>query len=734
MQVMEMRSFSDYLRSVDDAALLDLFTARPDLVTPVPPDIASLAVRACSAPSLARAIDSLNQWQFQVLEATASLNEPFLEKSVVTLTDKEAKGALEHLVRIGLVYPSDDGMRLPTQLRDVIGTEPAGLGPASMAKLKLSELDDAPADAKKVLERLIWGPPRGSVGDIKNPGPGVTWLLENKFLVPLDQRTVILPREVAIALRGGKVHKERFIKQPSLSGAKRDERQINLAAIANVSTVLRWVEELLNFWADEPADALRAGGLGVRDLKIISTHLGVDESCTAFVTELAYLASLISIDADDRILPSNKFDIWLMQTPADRWQMLASQWLITSRVSGLVGRVEAKNVAALGPELDRVNAARVRALTLELLRENQGIAPEWNSFKEVLSWRAPVRRNSSLQEELAEWTLREAEWLGITGQGALSKFGAQFLDGDDLGSINEDLPKTVDHILIQSDNTAIAPGPLEHEISQALAMMAEIESRGGATVYRFTESTIRRALDHGRTGGEIKTFLIKTSKTPMPQPLEYLIADVAKKHGKLRVGNTSSFIRCEDTALISQIMSDKKLEILALRRIAPEVVICDMDATDAMRVLRECGYLPAGESANGMILTGPKSNRALTKPRPPRVIGEVEIPDTESLKTAIRALRTGEKSTYRQTRLRQVASEALGQLPRTTANETMDILNQFIIDEKTLSIGYADNNGGVTHRIIDPIRISAGALVARDHATGEVQSFRIPRITGVAPL
>ncbi len=729
-----MRSFSDYLRSVDDAALLDLFTARPDLVTPVPPDIASLAVRACSAPSLARAIDSLNQWQFQVLEATASLNEPFLEKSVVTLTDKEAKGALEHLVRIGLVYPSDDGMRLPTQLRDVIGTEPAGLGPASMAKLKLSELDDAPADAKKVLERLIWGPPRGSVGDIKNPGPGVTWLLENKFLVPLDQRTVILPREVAIALRGGKVHKERFIKQPSLSGAKRDERQINLAAIANVSTVLRWVEELLNFWADEPADALRAGGLGVRDLKIISTHLGVDESCTAFVTELAYLASLISIDADDRILPSNKFDIWLMQTPADRWQMLASQWLITSRVSGLVGRVEAKNVAALGPELDRVNAARVRALTLELLRENQGIAPEWNSFKEVLSWRAPVRRNSSLQEELAEWTLREAEWLGITGQGALSKFGAQFLDGDDLGSINEDLPKTVDHILIQSDNTAIAPGPLEHEISQALAMMAEIESRGGATVYRFTESTIRRALDHGRTGDEIKTFLIKTSKTPMPQPLEYLIADVAKKHGKLRVGNTSSFIRCEDTALISQIMSDKKLEILALRRIAPEVVICDLDATDAMRVLRECGYLPAGESANGMILTGPKSNRALTKPRPPRVIGEVEIPDTESLKTAIRALRTGEKSTYRQTRLRQVASEALGQLPRTTANETMDILNQFIIDEKTLSIGYADNNGGVTHRIIDPIRISAGALVARDHATGEVQSFRIPRITGVAPL
>ncbi|CAB4768631.1 unannotated protein [freshwater metagenome] len=731
---MEMRSFSDYLRSVDDEAFLKLFISRPDLVIPVPPDIASLAVRACSAPSLARAIDSLNQWQFQVLEAAASLNEPFNLKNLTTITDKAASSALDHLISIGLIYPSDDGMRLPSQLRDVIGNEPAGLGPASIAKVKIAEIEKAPAEAKKVLERLIWGPPRGSVGDIKNPGPGVAWLLENKFLVPLDQRTVILPREVGIHLRGGKVHKKCFITQPELIGAKRDERQVNLAAIANISTVLRWVEELLNFWGDEPADALRAGGLGVRDLKIISNHLGVDESCTAFITELAYLSSLISFDADDRIMPSNKFDIWLMQSPADRWQALASQWLITSRVSGLVGRAESKNVAALGPELDRVNAARVRALTLSILKENPGIAPESLSFSEVLSWRAPVRRNSSLQEELASWTLREAEWLGITGQGAISKYGVELLTGEDLEVINSDLPKSVDHILIQSDNTAIAPGPLEHEISQQLAIMAEIESRGGATVYRFSEATIRRALDHGKTGEEIKTFLSKTSKTPMPQPLEYLIADVAKKHGKLRVGNTSAFIRCEDTALISQIMNDKRLEILALRRIAPEVVICDHDATDTMRILREAGYLPAGESSTGIMLTGARSNRAISKPRPPRVIGEIETPSEENLNAAIRAIRTGEKSTHKQVHLRQVANEALGALPRTTANETMDLLNTYIVEEKSLSIGYADNNGGVTHRIIDPIRVSAGALIAKDHATGEVQSFRIPRITGVAPL
>jgi len=731
---MEKRSFTDHLRNINDEALLALFSARPDLITPVPPDIASLAVRATSAPSLARAIDSLNKWQFQVLEACAALDEPLKEKDIVAVTEKAALEVIPFLVSMGLLYPSDEGLRLPYQLREVIGNEPAGLGPTSMAKLKLSTLNDIPKDAEKVLAHLIWGPPRGSVGDIKNPGPGVAWLLKEKFLVPLDQRTVILPREVAIYLREGKIHKQRFVQPPILKGTKRDEKNRNLAAIANISTVLRWVEELLNFWAQEPADSLRAGGLGVRDLKVAANHLGVDESCTAFIAELAYLSSLIAINADEQIMPSNKFDIWLMQTPAQRWQIIASQWLTTSRVSGLVGRAESKNIAALGPELDRVNAARVRSLTLQLLHENSTIAPNKDSFQELFSWRAPLRRNSSLQDELVEWSLREAEWLGITGQGALSKYGEALINSEDLALIDADLPKTVDHILIQSDNTAIAPGPLEHDISGQLAIMADIESRGGATVYRFSEATIRRALDHGKTGEEVSTFLKKISKTPMPQPLEYLIADVAKKHGKLRVGNTSSFIRCEDSALIAQIINDKRLEVLSLRRIAPEVLICDHDATDAMRILREAGYLPAGESSSGLMLTGPRSNRAVTKPRPPRIIGEIESPTEENLISAIRSLRTGEKSSHRQTHLRSVASAALGSLPRTTANETLELLTQYIEKAQSLSIGYADNNGSVSHRIIDPLKVSAGSLIARDHATGELQTFRIPRITGVAPL
>jgi hypothetical protein len=731
---METRSLADYLRGLDDPELLSLFALRPDLVSPVPHDIASLAVRANSVPSLARAIESLNEWQYQVLEASAAIDEPISEKNIISVTDNSAKFVIPHLAKLALLYKSKDGFRLPSSLREVLGNESAGLGPASMAKLSMKKLDEAPEAAKKVLEKLMWGPPRGSVGDIRNPGPGIAWLLKENFLVPLDQRTVILPRNVAIHLRGGKIHRYPSPNPPKLRGREITRKVVDRGAIANISTILRWCEEIVNFWSEEPPSALRAGGLGVRDLKAAAQHLGVDENCAAFVAELVYLNGLVVIDAGDQVLPTHAFDVWLTQSPQTRWQSLASLWLITSRVSGLVGRADSKHISALGPELDRVNASHTRRLTLELLSQHPEISPDVTALLALIKWQAPSRRNPGLQGNLVMWTLREAEWLGITGQGAISKYGIAFISKKDELEIDSDLPKPVDHILLQSDNTAIAPGRLEIGIARALDSIADIESRGGATVYRFNESSIRRGLDHGKTGEEIKQFLRKTSKTPVPQPLDYLIGDVAKRHGRLRVGNTSSYLRCEDPTLLTQIIGDKKLEGFPLRRIAPEVLVCDIDANELMNALRGAGYMPAAESSTGTLITGKRINRAKSKPRPPRIIGEIEAPTEETLAAGLRALRVTERSSNKQTSLREIAANALGSLPRTTANETLDLLHKFITQGKTLSIGYADNNGSVTHRIIDPLSISAGSLIARDHATSEIQTFRVPRITGVAPL
>jgi len=733
---MEIRSYAQYLRSLDDLSLTALFQLRPELISPVPADIANLALRASSVPSLVRAVDSLNKWQLQLLEAAAVLEEPFTEKELLAITDKSGKFALPALIERALIYDGGDGFRLPGNLREVLGAEIAGLGPVSTKKLNLKELADAPAASMKVLDAMVWGPPRGSVTDIKKPNPGVAWLLERGFLSPINQQSVVLHREVAIALRGKKIHKELALTPPEITGRTVKAKDVQSIAISNITTFLRWSEEVLNFWAQQPPMALKAGGVGVRDLRDLALHLGISEECAAFVIEVNYLAGLLTIDSDDRILPTHQFDMWLGYSASRKWESLVAPWLITSRMSGLVNRDGSKSVTPMGPELDRSNAVPIRSLVLDILKENTGLTPDIQSLIARAQWQRPYRRSGGIPNEYIEWVVREAEWLGLTGQGALSSYGVSLLAGDELESVDADLPKPVDHILIQSDNTAIAPGPLEHEVAQELDLIADIESRGAATVFRFSESSLRRGLDHGRTGEEILTFLKKSSKTPVPQPLEYMIGDISKKHGKLRVGNTSSFIRCEDNALITQILKDKKVEALGLRRIAPEVLISSHDASDVINILRAANYLPAAEDSQGILLSGPRIQRAQSKARPPRIIGEFEKPDENLLETALRTIRTGEKSTAKQSTLRNLSPNELRALPQSTANETLDLLTKHILEtpNKSLSIGYADNNGMVSHRIIDPLRISAGSLQARDHATGEVLTFRIPRITGVARL
>ncbi len=119
----------------------------------------------------------------------------------------------------------------------------------------------------------------------------------------------------------------------------------------------------------------------------------------------------------------------------------------------------------------------------------------------------------------------------------------------------------------------------------------------------------------------------------------------------------------------------------------------------------------------------PVSLRAKTRPKLPRASGDIPAPSNEIMKMAIKTLRTGEQSGRRR---------PTGEIPKTTADETLDLLNQYLGKGIPLQIGYADTNGSVTLRVIDPISISYGTLVARDHLTNGVTPFKIARITGVA--
>ena len=711
-------TFADELRSRSDDDLATIFKLRPDLVTPVPNDFSALAARASSTPSLVRALDSLNLWHYQIVEAACALPEPFKKSELVAVTSEETAFALDHLWQMGLLYKEGNNYRTPTNLKLLIGDEPAGLGPISVKKFDFATLKQIPKASQEVLAKLTWGPPRGQIANIKKPGNAIGWLLENNVLVAIDSHTVALPREIAIKLRGGKIHREMLSTAANLKGKKVDQKQVDLAAVANISTILRWCEELLHNLSDEPPTALRTGGLGVRDLKRIAEHLGVDETCAGFVAELCYLGGLVVVDSDDQILPTSAFDIWLSKSAEERWFSLVVLWLDTSRASGLIGKGGDKNIAPLGPELDRAGVSLIRRTTLKVLVDNPQISPEITSMQEIIKWCNPQRANN----EFVEWNLREAEWLGITGQGVISTFGLNLLtEKEDLG-IQSALPKPVDHILIQADNSAVAPGPLTPELASEMGTIADIESRGGATVYRFSEGSIRRGLDHGKTGDQIKTFLSKISKTPMPQPLEYLIADVAKRHGRLRVGSAHSYIRCEDEGLVQQILHDKKCEHLRLRKIAPQVLVTEFEITEVIGELREYGYLPAAENAGGVLLSQPNLRRAKSRPKPPRIISEFSAPKDAIVLSAVKTIRAGERS-------RKVEPIVAG----TSSNETLALINQYISEGKTLMISYADNNGGVSNRIIDPISISLGTLTARDEASDEIVQFRIPRINGVAP-
>jgi hypothetical protein len=716
---MSVNSFADELRARSDESIAHLFAVRPDLLSPVPTDLSALSARANSTPSLMRALESLNKFQIEVLTSASTLTQPFSKSELLSVSVPEAGEELLRLWAAALVYKDGTKFRLPGNLGQLIGDEPAGLGPKSLKKIDFKSLKDLPGDSAAVLERLTWGPPRGQVGNIKAPGTAIGWLIEHDYLAVMDSKTVVLPREVGMHLRGGKVFKEYSPQANSFVGTARKQKDVDRAAIANISNFLRWCEELAHNWSDEPPIALRSGGLGIRDLKRSADHLGIDENCVAFVAEVLYLGGLIVIDPDDQILPTNSFDIWMSRSLEERWSSLVNLWLETSRVSGLAGKIGEKNIAPLGPELDRAGITSMRKVTLNILAENLELDPAIKNLQEIIAWQMPQRFNA----EYIEWTLREAEWLGLTGQGALSEFGIAFLNGsDDLG-VERALPKPVDHILIQADNSAIAPGPLTVELANMIGTIADIESRGGASVYRFSESSIRRGLDHGQTGEQIKDFLKKTSKTPVPQPLEYLINDVAKRHGRLRVGMAQTYIRCEDEGLLTQILHDKKLESLRFRKLAPQVLVCDFETGDVIATLREANYLPAAENASGILISAPAIRRAKSRPKPPRVISEVSAPSEIVIKAAVRTLRTGEKASSHKPR----------EVPRTTANETLDLLHQYIEEQASLTIGYADTNGGVSNRLIDPISISLGTLIARDHATGEMQSFRIPRITGVSP-
>ncbi len=795
------RTLAEELRARPDDALAALLRSRPDLLNPVPGDLTQLSARLSSRASALRALERLDRFTLQVAEALATAPDGTSTATVRTLLTGPAKvkphpgatpltpadrsavatalpRAIATLRDRALLWGPDNGLRLVLAVREALAPTAAnpgrtGLGPTladatiGMSPARLQQLlasagqaatpdpvtavaaltalltdrarcaallDTAPEPALRLLDRLVWGPPTGTVPDAARPVTAedaqspVEWLLARGLLLPTSPGSVVLPRELALHLRGGRSHRTVEPVQPEPAPA-----------------AVKTVEELLDGWGLTPPLTLRAGGLGVRDLKRAAQALETTEQQTAFWLELAYTAGLLAPDGevDERWAPTPGYDSWLQLDTAERWSVLATAWLAATRVPALAGTPDGKGKprAALGPELDRTLAPSVRRAALALLAElPPGTPATAEELLPALRWQRPLRGGPTgpdgrdLRDELTAWTLDEAELLGITGRGALAAPARALLtaEADPAEVLAPLLPQPLDHVILQPDLTAVAPGPLLTPLAHALALCADIESKGGATVYRFTPASVRRALDAGRTAADLRTFLEQHSRTPVPQPLTYLIDDIARRHGILRVGAASSYLRCDDPSLLNEVLADRRSADLRLRLLAPTVLASQAAPDVLLATLRTMGYAPAAESAEGdMLITRPDSHRTPPRTAPVPVPDGPPTPDDTLLAAAIKAIRAGDRAA---TASRREPTADPRHLPRTAAAETLAALQTAVLLGERMWIGYLNAEGIASQRIIDPVKVEGGFVTAFDHHADELRTFALHRITGVAEL
>ncbi|MEH1166391.1 helicase-associated domain-containing protein [Micromonospora sp. CPCC 205539] len=819
-------SLADHLRSLPDEALAALLQLRPDLVVPVPADVSALANRAQSRVSVARALDGLDQFTLQILDAArltrvagdgTTATEAVLAMATAgprPPAPTAVRAAVDRLRALFLLYGPEHALEVAPAV-DEVSPYPAGLGRpadeldprtaalcADPAKLRRTLLA-APPSARAILDRLAAGPPVGSVppGALQAPplgaddavlsdptnggaptGSPVRWLVDNRLLVPVSagssttSGTVELPREVGLLLRrdSGPLGPLRT-SPPPVAAAPREAKAVDSAGAGQTMEVVRHTEGLLEQLAAEPAPVLRSGGIGVRDLRRLARTAGLDEPTTALLLEVAYAAGLAGemelpgatttrYGADQQVLPTGGYEVWRAASLAQRWEQLARAWLTMTRQVGLVGRRDDRDrpIAALSAEAERAGATATRRVVLGVLADLEpATAPTAEEVQDLLDWRAP--RRSRGREAAHREVLAEAAQLGVTGLGALTSYGRLLLadltsaderGGEDPLGLQADvesgdpssaaraldalLPAPVDHFLVQADLTVVVPGPPEPGLAAELEAMTEPESAGGASVHRVTTASIRRALDAGYSADDLHELFRRRSRTPVPQGLSYLVDDVARKHGGLRVGSAGAYLRSDDEALLTEVLADRRLEPLTLRRLAPTVLSTPYVVGRLLGALRDAGYAPVPEDASGsIVLARPRIRRAparvpvMTRTLDPLAAPKLPMP---RLLGVVEHIRRGEAAARAARRAPAVvrggaAGLGGGPVPAHTHSEALAVLQQAVRDRALVWVGYVDAHGATASRLVKPVSIGAGYLRAEDERTEMLHTFALHRVT-----
>lgn len=791
-------TFSDWLRARSDEQLVVLLSHRADLASPSPSTLLSLAARATSRASLQRATTMLDAAHLTVLESVAVLED--LEEAVTTErvvaaiaglspgptgTDATAVPTLlDHLTDSALLWQSVPGSYRPAPgIEDTLDAYPAGLGPAlrgDRPDLTLLDSPDAPPGARAILAALTWGPPVGKIATAGSPtAPPTRWLIDHGFVRQVDANHVMLSREVAMDLRAGRTHRG-LPPAPALPDPTLAQATIDAESARAAQEIVRMVAEVITTWQVVPAPALKSGGLGVRELRRLAQQLDVDEQAAAFVVELAMMTGLVTGDGGDpaAFAPTLAADDWLAADLPTRWAELAAAWCPSARAPWLVGSRDDRGTlrSALDPDLHRVWVPRLRSEVLRVLALAPQAAVDADAVVAVLTWRSP--RSAPPAAPVAA-LLRGAELLGVTGAGALAGVGQLLADSPPLavpddatrlalaGSLSATLPAPVDEVLLQGDLTGIVPGRPTTALEALLADSADVESRGSAITVRFTAGSVTRALDAGRTADTLLAELALHSRGVIPQPLDYLVRDAARRHGQVRLGVAASYVRVEDPVLLAGLVGDPKLAALGLFALAPTVLAATVPAGQLLAALRERGLAPAMEDADGNVVQTDRRASYVRVPTrrgrrstqhsrsvdgaPERMSGPER---TERLRSLVARLRDQNQITQERRaqgagmsatgaaasgRSGAAGAGALGAGARgsgTLGSGTSDpltalgLLREAAADGREVWLEMVGPAGGLTRLRIRPMGIDAGRLRAVDVARGTEITVAVHRVAG----
>ncbi|PZG55513.1 hypothetical protein C1I98_03150 [Spongiactinospora gelatinilytica] len=490
--------------------------------------------------------------------------------------------------------------------------------PAQVAAL----LAEAPQGARGLAEEFAWeGPVRDVDGGLfVVPGSAEKWAADHGLLFRPSWNVAEMPREVALAVRGPGWHPPLTAVPPDLATLPVDPEEVDhLMALAAPHVVERCAA-LLDNTAKTPLPLLKSGGVGVREVRRVAKETSCDEDETRLLLEICAVARLLAWDeAAGGLVPTERFDHWRLDDGATRLRALLAAWWRMERSS--LRKVNGKYATVLGDDPAGTMIARIRRAVLGVLAglpDATAHADRAGLVRHV-GWHAPTL-DPALLAEIAPAVLDEARLLGLIAHDALTDLGRALAALDLVaGAEHDDHAPAVEHdpalvecstralagvrrsALFGADLTAVVTGPPSAELAALLDRAADRESRGAAaaSVWRFSPQSVRRALDAGDTPDGLLDDLAAVGT--VPQPLSYLVHDVARRHGEVTVTSVTCIVQASDPALLAEIAANRRLSRLGLRALAPTVLAGSAPADRTLAALREAGYAPVPIDDTGEI-------------------------------------------------------------------------------------------------------------------------------------